>query len=109
VTKPISDFAHVVVADFEFIAGNGRHPDVVCLGFRVDGAPTLVHWRDDNGVWIDEEGNVLSDEPPYPTGDDTLFVCFTQAELTCHLALSWPLPVHVLDLNCELRRLTAGL
>src|SRR5262249_25375326 len=34
---------------------------------------------------------------------------YASAELGCHLALGWPLPVRVLDLHAEFRRLTSGL
>jgi DNA polymerase-1 len=34
---------------------------------------------------------------------------FASAELGCHLALNWPLPVNVLDLYAEFRTLTNGL
>ena len=47
--------------------------------------------------------------PPYPIDDDTLVVSFTQAEWSCHLALRWKLPKHVIDLNCELRLASNGL
>ena len=42
-------------------------------------------------------------------GPDTLFVCFVaNAECACHLALGWPLPTHILDLNPEFRCLING-
>ena len=47
--------------------------------------------------------------PPYRTDDRVLFVCFVgNAELHCHLALGWPLPRNVLDLNAEFRCVTNG-
>jgi hypothetical protein len=48
--------------------------------------------------------------PPYETDPQTLFVAYyASAELGCHLALGWPLPVRVLDLCAEFRCLTSGL
>src|SRR5262249_41732539 len=48
--------------------------------------------------------------PSYGTGPDTLFVAYyASAELGCHLALRWTLPVRILDLFAEFRCLTAGL
>src|SRR5262249_14413743 len=48
--------------------------------------------------------------PPYPIGRSSLFVAFvTPAELSCHLALHWPLPAAVVDLYAEFRNDTNGL
>ncbi len=47
--------------------------------------------------------------PQYSAGPDELFVAYyASAELGCHLALNWPLPVRVLDLFTEFRNLTNG-
>jgi hypothetical protein len=47
--------------------------------------------------------------PPYDGGEDALFVAFSvPAELSCHLALGWPLPVRILDLYAEYRCLQSG-
>ena len=44
----------------------------------------------------------LGAAPPYPVGQDVLFVAFAAAaELEVHLALGWPLPCNVLDLRVE--------
>ena len=49
-------------------------------------------------------------EPPYPTDAGSLFVAYyASAEMGCHLALGWGLPMHVLDLCIEFRNLTNGL
>jgi DNA polymerase-1 len=90
--------ARTVWVDFEFVARPGFRPDVVCCAFKVDDAPTRVLWRDQ-----------LGPTPPYRIDDDTTVVSFTQAEWSCHLALGWKLPKHVIDLNCELRMLSNGL
>src|SRR5581483_1036255 len=58
-------------------------------------------------LWLDGETPA---GPPYGTGPDVLFVAYyASAELGCHLALGWPMPVRVLDLFAEFRCLTAGL
>jgi hypothetical protein len=94
----IGAFAHRVAADAEFLAAPGERQKAVCLAFMVDDGPTQALWE-----------NELGESPPYPIGDDSVFTCFTQAELNFHLARNWPLPAHVIDLNCELRRLSSGL
>jgi hypothetical protein len=49
-------------------------------------------------------------EPPFPIGSDSLFVSyFAPAELSCFLALDWPLPRRILDLFVEFRNRTNGL
>ena len=48
--------------------------------------------------------------PPYPTGPDVLFVAYyASAEISCHLALGWPVPERVLDLITEFRNFTNGI
>ena len=91
-------FAHRVFVDFEFVSKPGERPDVVCCAFRVDDEPTRVLWRDQ-----------LGSSPPYPIDANTVVISFTQAEWSCHLALGWKLPKHVIDLNCELRLASNGL
>jgi DNA polymerase family A len=97
VTRTLDGFEQVIFADFEFIAKPGERPDVVCLAWHVAGQTHRL-WRDQ-----------LGDRPPYRTDDKVLFVCFVgNAELTCHLALGWPLPTNVLDLNPEFRCIING-
>jgi hypothetical protein len=98
VVTATSGFAHTVCADAEFIAKPGERPHVICLAYKIDDGSTHALWE-----------NELGPSPPYPIGDDSAFVCFTQAELTCHLAKGWPLPARVIDLNCELRWMSNGL
>jgi DNA polymerase I len=86
--------------DFEFGAEPGENPEPVCL----------VAWELRSGrklrVWHDQFGTI----PPYPTGADALFVCYyASAEISCHLALGWPVPERVLDLFPEFRNHTNGV
>jgi hypothetical protein len=92
-------FAEVWAFDFEFISHPGEHPDVVCLCAReLRSGRTISLWRDE-----------LGPAPPYRTDAGVLFVSFVaNAELACHLALGWPLPAKVIDLNPEFRRVTNG-
>jgi DNA polymerase-1 len=93
-------FCEIWAVDFEFGAEPGENPEPVCL----------VAWELRSGrgvkVWQDEFGIV----PPYPTGPEALFVAYyASAELSCHLALGWPMPERVLDLFTEFRNATNGL
>jgi DNA polymerase family A len=90
----LNDYDQLVFADFEFVAKPGEHPDVVCLAWHEwPAGRTCKLWRDE-----------LGDHPPYRVDAKALFVCFVgNAELACHLALDWPLPVNVLDLYAEFR------
>jgi hypothetical protein len=59
-------------------------------------------------VWQDELRGM--DRPPYSVDRGALFVAYyASAEMGCHLALGWPLPVNVLDLFTEFRNATNGL
>jgi DNA polymerase I len=93
-------FQEVVLVDFEFEAGQGERPVPVCL----------VAWELRSGrrwrLWRDE----LGPAPPYPVGANVLFVSYyASAEVACHLALNWPVPLRVLDLFAEFRNITNGL
>ena len=93
-------FREVWLVDFEFGAEAGENPEPVCL----------VAWELRSGrrlrVWRDELGTA----PPYPTGPDVLFVAYyATAEISCHLALGWPVPERVLDLFTEFRNRTNGV
>lgn len=98
----IGGFAHLVLADFEFQTSAGNRPLPVCVTARdlKTGQTTRVWQAELLGL----------NAPPYPIGDDALFVSYyAPAELGCHLALDWQLPIHVLDLFAEFRCATNGL
>lgn len=89
---PFDRFREIVVVDTEFIARPSERPDPVCACAK------LLRSGQEVMAWCDELGAV----PPYPIGDDVLFVSFAAAaELEVHLALGWPMPAHVLDLRVE--------
>jgi DNA polymerase-1 len=97
---PVSlPFEEIWLHDFEFVARPGERPDVVCLAaYELRSGQTIQLWRDE-----------LGKQPPYRTDDRVLFVNFVaNAETACHLALGWPVPAHVLDLNPAFRNLTNG-
>jgi hypothetical protein len=87
--------------DFEFTAPPGERPTPICCVARELRSNQLER------LWLADGAPAL---PPYGTGADTLFVAYyASAELGCHLALQWPMPVHILDLYAEFRCLTSGL
>jgi DNA polymerase-1 len=93
-------FAEIWAVDFEFGSEPGENPEPVCL----------VAWELRSGrkvrLWRDEFGTA----PPYPTGPTALIVAYyASAEISCHLALHWPVPKRVLDLFTEFRYRTNGV
>jgi len=96
------EYREVWAADFEFTALPGERPRPICLVAReLASGRTLRLW---------EEELQRLDRSPYPVGPDVLYVAYyASAEMGCHLALGWPLPVNVLDLFTEFRNLTNGL
>jgi DNA polymerase I len=96
----LDTFRQIVAVDFEFEALPGERQVPVCLVAKELRSGRV--WR----VFQDQFGPA----PPYSTGPDTLFVSFyASAEIGCHLALGWPVPLRILDLFCEFRNLTNGL
>jgi DNA polymerase I len=92
-------FNEIVLFDFEFGSDDGDRPRPVCLV-----AHELRSGRK-HRLWRDQFGPM----PPYPMGPETLFVAYyASAEISCHLALGWPVPPRVLDLFVEFRCLTNG-
>jgi DNA polymerase I len=88
--------------DFEYVSKPGERPDVVSLAaIELRSGRTISLWRD--------ELDALKGIPPYRTDAKVLFVSFVaNAEVSCHLALDWPVPKHVLDLSPVFRALTNG-
>jgi hypothetical protein len=99
VTRTLRDFEQVFFDDFEFASKPGERPDVVCLAWHEwPSGQTHRLWRDQLGT-----------NPPYRTDAHVLHVHFvSNAELSCHLSLGWPLPTNVLDLNPAFRNITNG-
>jgi hypothetical protein len=94
-------FREIWLVDFEFLSGDDERPIPVCLVAREQRSGRLIRY------WKDELSSMR--RPPYPIGPDTLFVAyFASAELGCHLALGWPLPVRILDLFAEFCVTTNG-
>jgi len=93
-------FSEIWAVDFEFVAEAGERTKPVCL----------VAWELRSGrkvrLWCTEFGST----PPYPTGPQSLIVAYyASAEISCHLALGWPVPKRVLDLFTEFRNRSNGV
>jgi hypothetical protein len=86
------DFAEITLFDFEYGTDTRglRVPVSLCFEQLVSGCKVRM--------WTDELGSL----PPYDTGPDNLFVCYSAAaEMSCHIALGWPIPKRLLDLYVE--------
>jgi len=95
------EFREVWLVDFEFLASPGERPIPVCLVARELATGRQV------SLWQEELHRHQA--PPYETGPDALFVAYyASAEIGCHLALGWSVPMYVLDLFAEFRNLTNG-
>jgi hypothetical protein len=95
-------FREVWLVDFEFCAPPGERPIVVCLVACERRSGVKLR------IWQDELRGM--DRPPYAVDEGALFIAYyASAEMGCHLALGWPLPINVLDLFTEFRNATNGL
>jgi hypothetical protein len=96
------EFDQVWFVDFEFSQPAGERPVPVCLVAHELGSGRTLRLFDE------ELRN--RDQPPYAVSANALFVAYyASAEMSCHLALGWPMPERVLDLFTEFRDLTNGL
>ena len=87
--------------DFEYSAPPGERPSPHCLVCREVRSDTLIR------QWIGSEGSNAT--CPIRGDNRVLIVTFyAVAEMSCYLALGWPIPINVLDLFCEFRNHTNG-
>jgi DNA polymerase-1 len=95
------EFREVWGVDFEFRAPPGERPQPICLVAReLASGRTVRLWEPD----LRERKT-----PPYAIDRDSLVIAYyASAEMSCHLALGWPMPVNVLDLFTEFRNATNG-
>jgi DNA polymerase-1 len=98
----LSQFNKVWLVDFEFSAPPGERPCVLCLVAReYRTGQTIKLWEDDLRSM---------DRPPFSIDTASLYVAYyASAEMSCHLALGWPLPKNLLDLFAEFRNNRNGL
>jgi DNA polymerase I len=97
----LDEFQSVWFADFEFGGTPGGLQRPRCV--------VASEWHSARTIrlWLDTP--LPPSCPPYSCDRHSLFVAYyASAELACHLALHWPLPVYVLDLYAEFRCLTNG-
>jgi hypothetical protein len=90
----VSHFTQIVVADFEYEAGDGELPDPVCLVWYVLDA-NLQHVQTGR-MWREELR--AAKRPPFDVGPDVLFVAYSAwAEMMCFHVLGWQFPAHIFD------------
>lgn len=89
----LSQYRGVVVWDFEFRPDANARPAPVCATFlELHSGRRVAFWTE------------FSATPPFPTNRGWLWVSYhASAETGCHLALNWPLPEVILDLEAEFR------
>ena len=92
-------FREIIAIDFEFEAGNGENPRLVCMVAKEIGSGRLIKlWRDQ-----------LSRTPPFAVDDETLIISYyASAAIGCFLQLDWPVPTRIIALYAEFRRETNG-
>jgi hypothetical protein len=89
----------VVVVDYEFRQDANNLPVPVCyVAKNLKTQETIKHWITGSET-----------APLYPLSSDCIFVAYAaNAEVSCHLALNFELPVLIIDLFAEFRRLHNG-
>jgi DNA polymerase I len=93
------EFREIWCVDFEFVRHEGERPWPLCMVAREYYSGREFRW------W---RADLLRHRrAPFPVDATSLFVAYAaSAELSCFLALGWPLPVKVLDLFFEHRAAT---
>jgi DNA polymerase I len=97
----LASFDHVWIIDFEYIAGNGDRPEVVCM-VAID-TVTGKEIR----LWRDQLQRL--NKAPFGTGTKSLIISYyAPAEMGVFYALGWPPPSRIIDLFAEFRVKTNG-
>ena len=98
----LTQFREIWLVDFEFHQPDGERPEPLCM--------VAIEWRSGRCIRLWRTSLVRRSQSPFPVGPDTLLVAYlASAELSCFLALGWPVPMRILDLYVEFRCLTCGL
>jgi|SRR5271157_646537 len=96
---PGESFKEVWFVDFEFITRPGELVVPVCMVAREARSGHLIR------VWQDDLLKMSA--PPFDIERGSLYIgYYVSAEISCHLALNWPLPRNILDLYVEFRNHT---
>ena len=96
----LPQFGQLWCTDFEYDITPGDRPTPICLVARELRSNHVVR------LWRTEFGAL----PPYPTDLGSLFIAYhASAETGCHLALGWPLPEAILDLEADFRCATTNI
>ena len=89
----LPQYRGLVCWDFEFVEDSDGKPAPICATFTELRSGQRIE------IWGD-----FPPHPPFPTDADWLWVSYhASAETGCHLALGWPIPATVLDLEAEFR------
>jgi len=95
------EFDEIWLVDFEFSQDSGENPVPLCVVAKELATGRVFK------LWRDEMERLHTS--PYPTGASSLVVAYyASAEIGCHLALGWGVPVNILDLYVEFRNTTNG-
>jgi DNA polymerase-1 len=91
-------YTGIVVWDFEFRPDADHRQSPVCATFlELRSGKRAEFWGE------------FGARPPFPTTGDWLWVSYhASAETQCHIALGWPIPETILDLEAEFRCATTN-
>jgi hypothetical protein len=95
----LGQYRGLICWDFEYRPDADGNPVPVCASFLDLCSDRRVQLREDE----------FGKTSPFDTGRDMLWITYhASAETGCHLALGWPIPENVLDLEAEFRLDTTG-
>jgi hypothetical protein len=100
--RHLEDFEEIWAVDFEFSQPEGEQPVPLCLVAREARTGRLIRmWRNELLRYI---------QAPFRTDGKVLVIAYyASAEMSCFLAMGWPLPENLLDLYAEFCLITSGL
>jgi len=95
-------YDEIWLVDFEFQSPSGERPTPICL--------VALEIKSGRLIRIGEDDLRAMSAPPYCIGKNSLVIAYyASAEIGCHLALGWQIPVNILDLFTEFRNANNGL